>query len=252
VKPGTRLWLFAGGMAGLATFYLWGLEGLPGFGHYPGPYGNVVSKVAVRQAHATGLVSAVNFGYRGFDTLGEEFILFVAATGVATVLRRLRGEREEASAEEAKAELAETSEAVRMVAVLLVGPMVLFGWFLSSHAQTSPSGGFQGGVVLASAFVLVYLGGHFSTFRRLSPLAVVESAEALGAGSFAAIGVSALAFGLAYLSNILPLGHTPGAVDSSGTIALISFFVGIEVTAAFVLMVAEFLEQVFVIEEAGS
>jgi len=40
------------------------------------------------------VVSAVNFEYRGFDTLGEEFILFIAATGVATVLRHLRDEHD--------------------------------------------------------------------------------------------------------------------------------------------------------------
>ena len=43
------------------------------------------------------------------------------------------------------------SDAVRMVALILVGPDPLVGWYLVSHAQTSPSGGFQGGVVLATA-----------------------------------------------------------------------------------------------------
>ena len=81
-------------MAGLAACYLWGLAGLPGFGHYPGPYGDIINRIAVGQTNATGVVSAVNFEYRGFDTVGEEFILFVAAAGVATVLRHLRGERD--------------------------------------------------------------------------------------------------------------------------------------------------------------
>jgi len=42
------------------------------------------------------------------------------------------------------------------------------------------------------------------------------------------VGIAAAAMGLAYLTNFLPLGTTPGAVSSSGTIALISFFVGLE------------------------
>ena len=37
----------------------------------------------LRQTNATGVVSAINFEYRGFDTVGEEFILFIAAAGVA-------------------------------------------------------------------------------------------------------------------------------------------------------------------------
>ena len=61
-------------MAALAAFYLWGLTGLPGFGNYPGPYGDIINRIAVSQTHATGVVSAVNFEYRGFDTVGEEFV----------------------------------------------------------------------------------------------------------------------------------------------------------------------------------
>jgi hypothetical protein len=48
---------------------------------------------------------------------------------------------------------------------------------------------------------------------------------------------------LPYLYNYLPLGTIPGAVSSSGTIALISFFVGIEVAAAFAAIVGELLDQ---------
>lgn len=252
MTPAARRSLFLLAMGGLGAFYLWGMTGLPGFGHYPGPYGPYVTKRSVPQAHATGVVSAVNFLYRGFDTVGEEFILFVAAVGVATVLRHLRRERDRSPIDEAAdRQVPETSDAVRMVSLLLSGPIVLFGWFLASHAQTSPSGGFQGGVVLASALVMVYLAGQYLAFRRLRPMDVIGAAEAVGAGAFAAIGVSALFFGLAYLSDILPLGTTPGAVDSSGTIALISFFVGVEVASAFVLLVAEMLEQTLVIRQEG-
>jgi multicomponent Na+:H+ antiporter subunit B len=80
---------------------------------------------------------------------------------------------------------------------------------------------------------------------------LIGSAEAVGAGAFAAIGVSALFYGLAYLTDILPLGRTPGAVNSSGTIALISFFVGIEVSAAFVLVIAELLEQTLMVRRGS-
>jgi len=33
--------------AGFAVFYLWGLHLLPGFGHYPGPYGDVLNALSV-------------------------------------------------------------------------------------------------------------------------------------------------------------------------------------------------------------
>jgi multicomponent Na+:H+ antiporter subunit B len=239
-----RRWLFLAGAAGFAAFYLWGLTGLPGFGNYPGPYGDIINRIAVAQTNATGVVSAVNFEYRGFDTVGEEYILFIAVIGVSTVLRQLRGEREREARDEAVGRrVPATSDAVRMLSLVLIGPTLVMGWFLASHAQTSPAGGFQGGVVLATSFILLYLAGEFLLFERVSPIDITDAVEAVGAGGFAAVGITAVGLGLAYLTNFLPLGSTPGAVSSSGTIALISFFVGLEVGAAFVLIVSELLEQ---------
>ena len=252
MTPAVRRWAFLAGAVGLAAFYLWGLTGLPGFGGYPGPYGDIINRIAVAQTNATGVVSAINFEYRGFDTVGEEFILFAAAIGVATVLRHLRGERERAASNEAMGRNGPpASDAIRLVSLVLVGPTFVMGWYLTSHAQTSPSGGFQGGVVLATSFILIYLAGEFLVFKRISPADITDAVGAAGAGGFAAIGVTAMAMGLPYLSNFLPLGGTPGAVSSSGTIALISFFVGIEVAAAFVLIVSELLEQTLLFRQGS-
>jgi multicomponent Na+:H+ antiporter subunit B len=253
MTPRQRLWFFLVAVAGLVACYVWAFTGLPGFGHYPGPYGEIILRQAIGQTNATAPVSAVNFEYRGFDTVGEEFILFSAAAGMSVVLRRLRGEREGQPSPNDPYDLARrrrqpaTSDAIRIPALIMVGPVIVVGWWLALHAQTNPSGGFQGGVILATALMLVYLSGEFLTFRRLSPVPLLDGAEALGAGAFVAVGLSALVQGLPYLDNYLPLGTTPGAVDSSGTIALISFFVGIEVAAAFTLTIGELLEQTLLV-----
>ena len=253
MTPAVRRWVFLAGAVGLAAFYLWGLAGLPGFGGYPGPYGDIINRIAVAQTNATGVVSAVNFSYRGFDTVGEEFILFAAAAGVATVLRHLRGKHRISTRRAALDRVAPpASDALRMAALAFTGPVIVLGWFLATHAQTSPSGGFQGGVLLTTAFVLVYLAGQVLLFRRVSPEDLTDIAEAVGAGGFAAVGVTALALGLPYLSNYLPLGSTPGAVSSSGTIALISLLVGIEVGAAFLLIIGELVDQALLVREGGT
>lgn len=94
---------------------------------------------------------------------------------------------------------------------------------------------------------MLYLSGQFLAFRRFSPVDVLDAVEALGAAGFAAIGVTAVAMGLPYLYNFVPHGTIPGAVSSSGTIALISFCVGLEVGAAFVLIIGELLEQTLLV-----
>ena len=55
----------------------------------------MINAVAVAERHLTNMATAVNFDYRGFDTLGEEYILFAAVTGLALLLRQARGEIED-------------------------------------------------------------------------------------------------------------------------------------------------------------
>ena len=61
--------------------YCYAALNLPPWGDYRGPYGDVIARLAVYERHATDTVNAINYDYRGFDTLGEEFILFTAVLG---------------------------------------------------------------------------------------------------------------------------------------------------------------------------
>ena len=56
MTPRQRLWLFGVAIAGFAAFYLWGLAGLPGFGHYPGPYGDVINRIDRDLSDGHGLI----------------------------------------------------------------------------------------------------------------------------------------------------------------------------------------------------
>ena len=64
-----RMSVFAVALGGLLGLMLWGFAGLPDFGDYRGPYGEILNRVAVPERSTTDVVTAVNFDYRGFDTL---------------------------------------------------------------------------------------------------------------------------------------------------------------------------------------
>jgi multicomponent Na+:H+ antiporter subunit B len=68
--------------------------------------------------------------------------------------------------------------------------VMLFGLYLIAYAHRSPGGGFQGGVVIASAVILLGLGREIYAVERVFPLAALHMAEAV---AFLAILLLALA-----------------------------------------------------------
>lgn len=237
-----RLLLFFLGALGLGCVYVAGVRNLAPWGDYRGPYGDVISALGVYQRHTTDVVNAIDYDYRGFDTLGEEFILFSAVTGVAMLFRPDKSPRR-LKDRAPVSDRAAMSETVTVFALGMFAITVLFGIYIALHGQLTPGGGFQGGVVIASAPMLIYIARNYSTFRKISSSAVLEFIEALGAAGYALIGLAALGLGLPFLTNFLPLGST-GDVFSSGTIALISATVGVEVTGGFIVVTYEYLRQI--------
>jgi len=243
VSDRARLTLFGVSLAGLLALLVWGLAGLPDFGDFQGVYGQLLNRVAVPERSTTDVVTAVNFDYRGFDTLGEEFILFAAVIGVASILRTLRGERVRRPDDDAAGRhVPETSLVVRVTGLGLVAPTILVGIYIVAHGHQTPGGGFQGGVILATALLLVYLSADYMTMRAVGPTWLLEVAEGLGAAAFALIGLGGLVFASAFFENFLGKG-TPGELPSAGTIPLSNAAVGLAVTGGFVFMLSEFLQQ---------
>jgi len=245
VRVRAAVFLVAGST--LAVMLLWALGGLPAFGAFHGAYGLALDRVSVPERHITDVVTAVNFDYRGFDTLGEEFILFVSVVGVGVVLRG-RGDagdrdkqqdRDDGSAHRPRIK---TSDAVRLFGVGLVSITIGFGVYVCTHGQVSPGGGFQGGVVLATAPIVVYLSVDAKTFVRIAPEPLVKAAEALGAAAFVVVGIAGLVTGAPFLSNVLPLGES-GSVFSAGTIFVLNLAVGVAVAAGFVSLLLTFLAE---------
>ena len=242
----TRLWMFAVSGSGLFALLLWGFAGLPDFGDYAGPYGDILNRVAVPERSNTDVVTAVNFDYRAFDTLGEEFILFAAVVGVASLLRTLRGERARRPDDDAPGRhVPETSLTIRLAGLILVAPTVLIGIYVVAHGHQTPGGGFQGGVILATALLLTYLSADYLTMRRVGPTWLIEAAEGAGAAGLVLIAVAGLAAGGAFFENVLGKG-TPGELPSAGLIPLSNLAVGLAVTGGFAFMVSEFLQQTLV------
>lgn len=229
----TRLAVGVPALAGVAALLVWAFAGLPDFGAYRGPYGFVLDRIVTPERHMTNVVNATTYDYRGFDTMGEEYILFAAVLGVALLLRE--DDRDASSRDRVR------SEAVRFGGGLMVGGGVLVGLWLIAFGFVTPGGGFQGGVAVASALVLVFAAVGHRAWSRIGDEEILDPIEGLGAGGYVAVGIAALASGLPFLTNLLGPGIV-GTLWSGGSAAFVNWAAGIEVTAAMLVLYAEFLE----------
>lgn len=218
-----------------------GLEGLAPFGAFAGRYGELLNGVAVPERHVLNVVSAVIFDYRGFDTLGEEFILFASITGVVLLLRNERAVERSHAAAPRDGSMAEPrpGDALRLSATTMAAVVWLFGAYVAFTGHLSVGGGFQAGAILSAAWVLVYVAYGREALDRVAPTNRLEWGEAFGAGGYVVLGLLGLAAGEPYLANVLPLG-TAGNLFSSGTILTLNLLVAVEVASGFVLLLVEF------------
>jgi multicomponent Na+:H+ antiporter subunit B len=232
--------------AGMFGLLCWGMSGLPGVGNYAGPYGDVITRAALRERHVLNAVAAVNFDYRGFDTLGEEFIFFASVIGVALLLR----DEQDAEHGSTRGHLPKEpdderrwmpAEPVSLASLPALCGLLILGGYIVLQGHLSPGGGFQGGIVISAAALLMALSGGAGSLYRSLPRGVLELLEAVGVGSYLAIGFVAVADGRPYLTNVLPLG-VAGDLLSSGTIWAINVGVGVAVSAGFMLLTVEFVQ----------
>ena len=237
-----RLVVFAAGVLGFAAVLVWGLAGLPSFGDFDGRYGQYLAHSAVPLRHATSSIAVTTFDFRGFDTLVEEFILFTAAVGVVVLLRVQRASEEVPAEPETVRRPTARSNSLRSIITALVGPFLVLGIDIVLHGHLTPGGGFQGGVILMAALLLVYLGGTHIRLGPFRPLAAMEASEGVGAAGFALIGLGGLVLAGAYMENFLPFGRVANLV-SGGTIPLLNIAVGLEVMGALLVVLGEFLDQ---------
>jgi multicomponent Na+:H+ antiporter subunit B len=201
------------------------------------PFGTPKTKVGrhyidagIEETGAVNIVTSVVVNYRGFDTLGEVTVLFIAAIGLGAVLTTSRRE---------KVRKIEPASLVLYTGCRLLFPLILiFGAYIFIHGHLTPGGGFQGGAIIASGFLLIYLGCRE---RRISRIAS-NLAESLGGLTFVVTGLLGLAFGSYFLLNFLPKG-TANALFSAGIIPIIYIAIGFKVGSELAGIIDNLIEE---------
>jgi multicomponent Na+:H+ antiporter subunit B len=121
---------------------------------------------------------------------------------------------------------------LRVSSKLLMPPIMLFALYVQFHGDFGPGGGFQAGVIFASAFILYALLFGVAQARRVAPAGVIRTTLALGVLLYAGVGVAGLLLGGNYL-NYSVLAHDQVAGQHLG-ILIIEFGVGMTVASAMI------------------
>lgn len=174
------------------------------------------------------VVTAILASFRGYDTLGELFVIFTAGVGVLFVLAQRRGDAPFGSLPNADAQGLRHHLVPRVVGRLLMPFIVLFGLYVQFHADFGPGGGFQAGALVSAGFILYALLEGETTALEALPLRVLTGMIVLGALLFVGVGIAALPLGGNFLDYSV-LGATPVAGQHIG-ILLVELGVGITVT----------------------
>lgn len=123
------------------------------------------------------------------------------------------------------------SYVVRTVVRLLVPFVAIFGLFIAFHGADSAGGGFQGGVVVGTAVVLLALVFDRDAIRDALDRPALAVLAVSGVMIFAAVGLGALLLGGSYLQyDVYPLKKA-----TTYGIELVELGIGATVTAVVVL-----------------
>ena len=106
---------------------------------------------------------------------------------------------------------------------------MVLGLYVILFGTVSPGGGFQGGVIVASAVLLIYLGyGYGRLIKAINPESL-RIGEAIGAIIYVVLGLGGIAVGANFCRNFVFNNGQVGDMISAGNISFMSYTVGFKV-----------------------
>ena len=134
---------------------------------------------------------------------------------------------------------------VRYVSRIILPFVQLYGLYVVLHGHLSPGGGFSGGAIIGTSMILYALSFNLAAGSKKLSHDVSSILESTGGLIFAGMGLVSILLGANFLANRaagIPLG-TPGNLFSSGSIAIITFGVGIKVASTMITLFYSLIEE---------
>ncbi|MFW6149817.1 MAG: MnhB domain-containing protein [Atribacterota bacterium] len=129
----------------------------------------------------------------------------------------------------------ENSRIIKTLVQKLFPLILLFGFYLTLHGHLSPGGGFQGGVVIGTAIILLALCCGSKEVEKRFKSRYLSSLEKVAVLIFILLGLLGISFGYSFLSNFLPLGQK-GCIASAGLMLPLNLVISIKVAAGIAII----------------
>jgi len=187
------------------------------------------------------IVTAILASFRGYDTLGEVFVVLTAGIGVLFILsagrKSLLPDVSDAAASDERAGLRHHLIPI-VIGKLVIPFIILFGLYVQFHGDFGPGGGFQAGALVAAGIILyALLKGERQALTVIPPRALIMMAAG-GAVLYGAVGIAGILRGGTFLDYSV-LATDPVAGQHLG-ILLIELGVGITVSGVLLLIFHSF------------
>ena len=176
---------------------------------------------SVAASGSVNVVTTVLLDFRAFDTLGEASVIFASVAVISAVFAGSTIVRSDFG----------LGLLVRRAVAYLAALFLLFPAYIILHGHLSPGGGFQGGVSLAVALILLTVVFGTRHTSRAVGHGSLHTAEALSAAGFLLVGFVGVFQGLHFLTNAAA-GFSrgdAGALLSGGAIPLLNIIIGLKV-----------------------
>jgi len=238
-SPRIAFKIFAGLIAfGTGAFLLSALPDLPDWGDPKSPVNSTMAPYyianSITDARVPNIVTTVLADYRGFDTLLETTVVFIACIAIYSILR----------IDNAKSKVTESdiitsppaydptdSLIIRQASRIMVPFMQLFALYVIAHGHYSPGGGFQGGVILGASIILLSISFDLKHVLLQWTEKKIMILTALGVLIYAMVGLACILMDGVYLDYSALDSVLPGdkAYARSHGILLVEIGVGITV-----------------------
>ncbi len=191
--------------------------------------GDALLELNANEGVANAVTTVVVF-FRGFDTLGEIAVLFIASLGIGLMLHS-----------NTRCNIkAESNFMLQTASKILFPVILLFGTYVMIYGHLSPGGGFQGGVIIASGVLLLLI----SHKEFEVPHGLIVALETFAGVSYVLIGLIGLLVLDVFLGNFLPHDISQmGMLVSGGIIPIIYIIVGIKVGSEMSMIVQNLIQR---------